>query len=728
MEKKLYMVSNAGSHFETNTLTNFTNALIPEYVSDHHQWSVALEHVGLDLGLKNKHIPGENFPTFILTSADFMLETLNLAPNLDDIQKKAKDIVIGKINNRLSESISISQTLFEGLASIRLDNVIGYSYYISVMLSTKQTASFEGILPSTTQATIKQLKDKAIQSMWRHLESKRMNQQISIVTPPIKMSKFFKFQKIFIDYSKSYNSGADFVSYVKTFLTHCYTQCINEDERQQHDIMTQTLDLSYSDSDKKCSFTDISQPDTDLYSHTPPSILIHEKLVNSAKIQQLFDCVVEIEKQFYFVKIFKKDDLGLEISDVHIDFSITPPKIIKLLCANIEPLRTQDGWSQEIGVFKTYETEGKTFFHKNFQPREYFRLQDRNITHLKFSFLDENDKALSLISGTPTLIKLHLLPSKMHDELIVRVNSKTTTNNPNNANNRFTIRLDEPILNSRHDYKVAVSQIIFYNDVNRDELMDLHYDLETYCSSAYTINYNQPKGNPNIDVSMIADAIIPFANVGGKPVGDPVTDPADNSEIFNKYLYQCRIPNEVNSMSGLFDLFASQINSLGAAELQVVKKDNKYMQLTCGQFNTNEPKLTILKLNSHLARLLGFTQNTNEEITLYFLPKQLAVGSYPMIKKMPLPNYIYLCADFVDYSQHGEDQARVLKAISIPDYNSANGELVEHHFDNLEFVKLKSSRIENLVFLLKTENHTMINFSSSEAQLYVTLVFKRFPT
>ena len=76
MEKSIVAVSNAELKSNENSLTNFTNRIPLDYFSEHINWCMSLESIGLDFKLKNPACPTSNkFPSFFQFNKYYLEKT-----------------------------------------------------------------------------------------------------------------------------------------------------------------------------------------------------------------------------------------------------------------------------------------------------------------------------------------------------------------------------------------------------------------------------------------------------------------------------------------------------------------------------------------------------------------------------------------------------------------------------------------------------------------------------
>ena len=190
----------------------------------------------------------------------------------------------------------------------------------------------------------------------------------------------------------------------------------------------------------------------------------------------LFDGSIFIGNEQYFWRYNSKNSLPLQLKLTSDALSLQIPNIIKIVCPNIRPFITQEGYSREIGLIVINDEDSGKYINRSFLSKEAFELEDDVIKSLDIQFKDEHDNNLRLSDGLPSTVVLHAKEATM-DQFIIHVSLKKTRAFQDNAPNLFRIRLPE-LLTLRGNWKCAVSSVSFRNDLEIDAFMDLTFEID----------------------------------------------------------------------------------------------------------------------------------------------------------------------------------------------------------------------------------------------------------
>ena len=80
--------------------------------------------------------------------------------------------------------------------------------------------------------------------------------------------------------------------------------------------------------------------------------------------------------------------------------------------------------------------------------------------------------------------------------------------------------------------------------------------------------------------------------------------------------------------------------------------------------------------------------------------------------------------NFIKHSMIGSDFYPLLRTISVADKSSRDDEYISVHFDNLEFHKINTSRLDLLHFQFKRINGDFVNFEDSSQKMIVNLTVR----
>ena len=134
----------------------------------------------------------------------------------------------------------------------------------------------------------------------------------------------------------------------------------------------------------------------------------------------LFDGIILIDTEQYFWIYNKKKNHSLELSLSSTGLFLQIPKIIKVVCPNVKPFITLDGYSREIGLIPINEEDNGKYINRKILSKEVFSLEDDRVKSLEIQFRDQNDNVLRLSDGLPFMVKLHAKEATM-DQFCIHV-------------------------------------------------------------------------------------------------------------------------------------------------------------------------------------------------------------------------------------------------------------------------------------------------------------------
>ena len=179
------------------------------------------------------------------------------------------------------------------------------------------------------------------------------------------------------------------------------------------------------------------------------------------------------DKYYYIFNSENKQPIKTKLNSKKLEVKI--PNIIKIISKDIQPLLTQEGYSNEIAVFPLNKTDNNQYFHKTFTAKEYFPLDFTGKKHFEIKLINENNNRIKLSHGLPSIVKVHASSSTMN-QINVRVSSRNTDTFQNNLPNLFNVKLAK-VLKFQGEWECAVSSVIFKNEFRIDEGIDLTWEL-----------------------------------------------------------------------------------------------------------------------------------------------------------------------------------------------------------------------------------------------------------
>lgn len=152
------------------------------------------------------------------------------------------------------------------------------------------------------------------------------------------------------------------------------------------------------------------------------------------------------------------------------------PKIIKILCSNVEPIMKNNGFCKEIATIPLSKENIGTYLYKTLQNLINFELEDDDPVFLKIELVDQFDNPLNLDSGIATIIKIHLTSSEMNT-FNIKVNSDHDELFPDNKNNKFMVKLAKKVQFLGKEPKISVSSIMYWNRICYSSDLDLFFRI-----------------------------------------------------------------------------------------------------------------------------------------------------------------------------------------------------------------------------------------------------------
>ena len=411
-------------------------------------------------------------------------------------------------------------------------------------------------------------------------------------------------------------------------------------------------------------------------------LFFHENFKTSLQFDNsLFDGKVSIDNEQYFWRYNsdKKEPLKLSLESTALYLKI--PNIIKIVCPNVKPFITKEGYSREIALIPINEEDCGKYINRNFVNKETFILEDDVVNNIQIQLTDENDNALRLSDGLPSLIKLHAKEVTMN-QFCVHVDSRKTSTFPENQPNSFKTRLPSS-LSLRGNRKCAVASATFRNDLEIDEYMDLTFSIEWQ------------DVNENIDFGITLNAI-------------------GNDNYYSAFkINTFKVDYKLRNVDEIVDYFSTAVE-----DWIEVRRSSK------GVLSLIYKKDATLKTSKYLSKILGFKTTitsfelTKEENESFVCP--VSVEDIPLFSQT-----MFIFSNTVDLSILGHTYANILKVVPIP--GNSREKYVTVEFDTLEYIPLQFSEVQELDFTLRSISGANIKFIRKDfCEVFLNLIFKKF--
>ena len=173
-----------------------------------------------------------------------------------------------------------------------------------------------------------------------------------------------------------------------------------------------------------------------------------------------------------YLEMHKRWFLCIESLGFNCNFLGDPPKIIRVVCSNIQPIIRNGTFCKDILITSVSEDNFGKYTFIDVLSLEYFELQSSASEYIEIELLDENSKPLRLDFGSATLVKLHLKSEEKMNEIHMRLNSNT-----DNAS-IFRVNLPKKLQFFDKSPKVALNSIIIWNKLKRTTDLDLSFGIK----------------------------------------------------------------------------------------------------------------------------------------------------------------------------------------------------------------------------------------------------------
>merc|ERR1712061_711877 len=102
------------------------------------------------------------------------------------------------------------------------------------------------------------------------------------------------------------------------------------------------------------------------------------------------------------------------------------PKLIKVICSEVEPSHSSSGFQKILNVFTPNTNQKGSYIHKKFQNLIFHNTNIKDLTRLNIKLIDEDDEPLNLDLGVPTYIKMQFQQHQNTEELSIFLDSRKT--------------------------------------------------------------------------------------------------------------------------------------------------------------------------------------------------------------------------------------------------------------------------------------------------------------
>lgn len=335
------------------------------------------------------------------------------------------------------------------------------------------------------------------------------------------------------------------------------------------------------------------------------------------------------------------------------------PEVIKVQCDIIEPQILNNSYSQDLIVLNADIHYTNRYFFHEIEKVSFIPLLFNDISQIKISLVDENNRLLDLLSGHATIVKLKFKQNKnMSGNFYCRVTSKPNDIYPDNKINNFSIQLPSAKY-FEDNWKVSLNSINLPNSFttflpNRNKaLLSLAYATPDQPSIKFhfktNIRYTPAKIASELNAFFIEN------NIGKATI--------DNLG---------RLVFLLNRKGCNFALGMDVAHVLGYQTGQILPTDKTYMYI---RPFPNEPKVVTFES--------------------------------PIDCNYFRPNYFIVYSNIVQPSIIGNQLSPILKIVPIIDNNEPY-KLID--FKVREFYNIPNSEITEIKMELRTHDGELVNF------------------
>ena len=635
--KSVFIISNGSPQFHpNNSLTHFKNKLPIEIELNNYE--VAVESLGFSTTFKHITIPENDYPSFFISQSRLKSYTITPEYEKDDLKnsriaqlKTELDLLSNsdKLNHNTKDTFPFYFKNNETYNSTKLKD-----FFSQINRKSGSNIKYDGedkISFSVPEGVNRETRDEEIV-----LDREKRNEKIT-------NSYWLVCHKSFI---QSFN--------IVPFNLHTVRYSGEDDFN--------TLNLFFPDGCK------IINKNLEKGEMTLKVSLLTTK-VYYKNVEYL---AIHIQSSFH----------EINCSDIKSLTQFHFPDLIKLKCENIKQQILNSSYSKDLVVFCPDFSKKEKFFYHEFDSLQYVPLSNTILKDIEISICEENNEALHLAPGTPTIVKLLFRKIDMNKKSFnVRISSTSNLNFPKNISSSFKVKL--PNLDDLdRKWKVALTSISHPNNFN----------------------------------TFLSDEDSRSLRITWK-----------NGEEVMKY--KLCLKEDYDSSDQIIDELKTFFTKNNIGEVLVES------ERICFIF----PRNCVLTIGNYLLRILGFTYTNS--MTTFRKYSKFSIKDYTeheFIKsdggnilfcfqeKITLnlldPKYICLYANFISPTILGGEYHKILRIIPIREKKSG---YIISEFKHREFHELQNTEINELEIQLRAHDGELINFKSKQ-NIILNLLFSNY--
>ena len=435
MEKKILLTSNACVNIFDNSLSKFQNEIPNNYLPKHKKWKLGVESIGISCHFVNKLISKNNkYPALLFFSKGYLIETLGF------------DSLASESLNGIVTTQNLNLDMFHPKQRYHLNKYDEPDLRSLNHEFTAHTNAYHDVTQNfiTEQQTVYQSQFIGFPTSYSKVDGIERLEfgQFGFSYLDENLRAYLLFHETFYN---SLNITLKGGIKSKHALYKTYYQVKIDDETYYWGLF------------RLSNHTDSSES----FKSTPYWNSLESYMLKSANTTK---------------RIFLEGNPFWTMEIDSIKKSNLFPKIIKILCSNVEPIMKNNGFCKEIATIPLSKENIGTYLYKTLQNLINFELEDDDPVFLKIELVDEFDNPLNLDSGIATIIKIHLTSSDMNT-LNIKVNSDHDELFPDNKNNKFTVKLAKKVQFLGKEPKISVSSIMYWNRICYSSDLDLFFRI-----------------------------------------------------------------------------------------------------------------------------------------------------------------------------------------------------------------------------------------------------------
>jgi len=368
--------------------------------------------------------------------------------------------------------------------------------------------------------------------------------------------------------------------------------------------------------------------------------------------------------------------------------------IIKIECDQVKETIDGNGYSRVIGIF-AYQCDQNGLCYYEFLGSNYHLLENSYIDNITIRLLDEKNKPIILDNGNSTLLKFHMKKMEYQEDYILHVNSKPTTEFPNNVPRSFTCKLPKE-LTLYGNWKVALTSIT-YPPLKKNFFSENQYVLIKYRDIRNAYVYNIDKNITSM--RQLKDRLY---DVGKSTRGrfffsfNPLNQ---LTAIVSKHEVAIAFSTELKLLLNLKDYYVSKLEDID----YYVKKENEVTKDN-GQAEGAVPEENGIKFLHPGIYGLGATIDDD----------------YSALK------YLFVYADFIDKTILGSSYVPILKIIPLSEQAKIRGgQPTSYNFPFREYYNVTNTHLTHISFRLSDEHGGDLLYKNT-SDIYLTIRLRLF--